>query len=109
MTRRTFLALRNSPLRGRSGPIQVTFVPSDGDDTARVAFAISKKCGGAVQRNLIRRRLRSAAGEILVDHPPGSYLVRTGPEAGDSSYQELFESLSEGLEKVSRKSKEVTA
>ena len=109
MSRRSFVALRKSPHRGRSGPIQVSFVSLEEDDEVQVAFAISKKCGGAVQRNLIRRRLRGAASEILVGHPTGAYLVRTEPAARDCSYSELFRNLEESLEKVSRKSKEVTA
>ena len=40
----------------------------------RVAFAIGRNVGGAVQRNRIRRRLRSALARGADQLPPGAYL-----------------------------------
>ena len=50
----------------------MTYV-DDGDPTARVAYAIPRRVGTAVERNRIRRRLRA----VLADQPlaPGAHLV----------------------------------
>jgi ribonuclease P protein component len=50
----------------------MTYV-DDGEPTARVAYAIPRRVGTAVQRNRIRRRLRA----VLADQPlaPGAHLV----------------------------------
>ena len=37
----------------------------DGDDTKRIGFTVSKKVGGAVVRNRMKRRFRALAREIL--------------------------------------------
>jgi ribonuclease P protein component len=54
-----------------------------------VAYAIDKRCGNAVHRNLLRRRLRAIVSEVVSDLSPGAYLVRTEPAAQDLSFQEL--------------------
>jgi ribonuclease P protein component len=40
--------------------------PSPG---ARIGFTITKKIGGAVERNRIRRRLKAAMRDVLSEHP----------------------------------------
>jgi ribonuclease P protein component len=72
--RATFQSLRGGR-RARRGPISVTYVP-DGA-TPRVAFAVGKGAGGAVVRNRIRRRLRSALRGLHGRGalPAGAYLV----------------------------------
>jgi ribonuclease P protein component len=53
----------------------------------RVAFAIGRACGPAVQRNRVRRRLRA----LLHDRelPPGLYLFGARPAAVSRSSSEL--------------------
>jgi ribonuclease P protein component len=41
---------------------------ADGDATLRVGFTVTKKIGGAVVRNRMKRRFRALARELL---PPG--------------------------------------
>jgi ribonuclease P protein component len=41
----------------------------------RFGFIVGKNVGGAVQRNLVRRRLRSIARELLVNDVPGRDVV----------------------------------
>ena len=45
----------------------------DGEDTARVAYAIPRRVGTAVERNRIRRRLRAVLDQRSLT--PGAYLV----------------------------------
>jgi ribonuclease P protein component len=53
----------------------------------RVAFAVGRRVGGAVERNAVRRRLRAIAREAAL--PAGTWLVRAGPGAAGASYAEL--------------------
>ena len=56
----------------------------------RAGFVVSKAVGGAVQRNLVRRRLRHLARERLAALPPGTALVvRALPAAASRSYGDL--------------------
>jgi ribonuclease P protein component len=60
-------------------------------DRPGVAFAISRKVGGAVVRNRLRRQLRVAASAATERGilPPGWYLVMVAPGAGGSSMTTL--------------------
>ena len=78
------------------------------DGRPQIAFAVSKRCGGAVQRNLIRRRLRAAADQIAAGIPVGAYLIRTEPEVAELSYVEVVHSLREAIGRAAKKSKELS-
>jgi ribonuclease P protein component len=75
--RQTFDRLRREGTRVRSRRLALTFAPGD-DGRHQVAFAISRKIGGAVVRNRCRRRVRpllaarAASGQLR----PGAYLVQ---------------------------------
>jgi len=87
--RATFDALRRSGRRARRGPITVTYSPVGAAPEPRVAYAVGKRVGGAVQRNHLRRRLRAAVEAVAADIRPGAYLVAAGPEAGGIGFEEL--------------------
>jgi ribonuclease P protein component len=56
----------------------------------RAGFVVSKAVGGAVQRNLVRRRLRHLTRDRLAALPPGAALVvRALPAAASRSYGDL--------------------
>lgn len=71
----------------------MSFLPEEGAEVTRVAFAITKRVGGAVQRNRLRRRLRAILAELARDPagplPRGVLLVAAGPEATDRGPEEL--------------------
>jgi RNase P protein component len=96
--RDTFLALR-AARRSRSGPLTVSWVPGD---PARVAFAIGRKFGPAVDRNLLRRRLRALVRETSAPVRPGAYLIGATPGAAGLSYPALGVCLDEALRKSAR-------
>ena len=60
------------------------------DEPARVGFVVSKAVGGAVQRNLVKRRMRAALRAEVQHLPRGSaVVVRALPAANGSSFAEL--------------------
>ena len=96
--RRTFVTLRAVRSRGRSGPVTITVVPSVDGTPPRLAFAIGKRVGTAVERNRLRRRLRAVVAEL--QPPSGAYLLSAGPGATVLSYAELRTHVSRALDAV---------
>ena len=82
----------------------LTRVPPAGDPVAppRVAFAIGRKLGPAVDRNQVRRRLRAifstAAAEGRV--PPGAYLAVVRPAAMSASFSQLKADVTTSLDRL---------
>jgi ribonuclease P protein component len=57
---------------------------------ARFGFIVSKKVGTAVRRNLVRRRLKAACHEAVVDGIRGvDVVVRALPNAADADWPQL--------------------
>jgi len=55
----------------------------------RVGFSVSKKVGGAVVRNLIKRRLRECIRPLMPDLKPGLYVVIAHPAVINRSYSQM--------------------
>lgn len=88
--RALFQALRHTPHVAVRGPIRVAFVQPCGDGPfPLIGYAVGRRCGRAVQRNRLRRRIRSAAIAAVPQLAPGAYLVSSGPEASAFGYPEL--------------------
>ncbi len=72
--------------------MQVTHLDGPAGQPPRVAFTISRRCGGAVARNRLRRRLRAMVAELAAEGSPvgpGTYLIGATPDAVNLSHQEL--------------------
>ena len=94
-----YAAPEHSGTAGNSpGRVPAARVPAD----RRVAYAIGKKTGKAVQRNRLRRRLRAIFRETAAENldflPPGDYLVRVA--APESSYHRLREDVASTLKQL---------
>ncbi len=89
----SFAALRRDGRRVRSGPVSVIFAAVEPD--ARLAFAIGKKFGTAVERNRARRRLRAAFNDVaaIQELPAGAYQVSCSRAVLDTEYTRLTASL----------------
>jgi ribonuclease P protein component len=85
--RRTFAALRKDGRRHRSGPVTATVLHDPDASGARVAFAVTRNLGGAVQRNRLRRQLRAIVRDVEL--APGAYLLSVAPAAARLSFDEL--------------------
>lgn len=55
----------------------------------RVGFSVSKKVGGAVTRNLVKRRLRECVRPELAALKSGLYVIVARPVAAERSFAEL--------------------
>ncbi len=72
-------------------------------DPARFGFIVSKAVGGAVTRNLVRRRMKTIVERRLHDGFSGIDVVfRALPASATASYAELEGELGKALDRVQR-------
>jgi ribonuclease P protein component len=83
--------------------VSVSFVARPSWDRREVAYAIDRKVGTAVQRNLLRRRLRAIVAERADQLPTGAYLVRSGPEGTGFEFLELKVAMSRAMQKATKR------
>jgi ribonuclease P protein component len=89
----TFRDLARAPAR-RHGALGARLLPGDPNDPPAVAFAVTRKVGGAVERNRLRRRLRATIRDLESELVPGGrYLVSAGPGAMKTTPTELTDTL----------------
>ncbi|MFI1964453.1 ribonuclease P protein component [Streptomyces pathocidini] len=68
---------------------------------ARAGFVVSKAVGGAVVRNLVKRRLRHLVRDRLALLPAGSLVVvRALPGAGEADHHQLARDLDTALQRL---------
>ena len=97
--RGTFAALRRSP-RARCGPLTVSFQQDSSAGPPRIAYAIGRKVGGAVERNRLRRRLREIVRQLAPSLRPGAYLIGVTPGVTKLSVGELRTTVTRAIENV---------
>ena len=76
----------------------------DGDPVIRVGFTVTKKIGGAVVRNRMKRRFRALARDLLPTHGlPGADHVLIGRAGGiERDFAQLGDELVRACRKVAR-------
>jgi ribonuclease P protein component len=108
--RQTFVSLaarRDSqgagrPSRVHIGPVTVSFVDGSTAERPRVAYSIGRKVGSAVERNRLRRRLRTIARELAPQLRPGAYLIGVAPQGAQLRFGELRTTVIRAIEAVTR-------
>ncbi len=73
-------------------------------EPARVGFVVSKAVGNAVQRNLVKRRLREIVSHRLSEIPDGALaVVRALPAAQRASHAELRDAVDRSMDVATRR------
>ena len=100
--RSDFLAANSGKRASSPGFVLLVRDRSDGDPTKRVGFTVTKKIGGAVVRNRMKRRLRALAREILpAGGIPGADHVLIGRSGGiERDFAQLRQELTSALERL---------
>ena len=80
--------------------MSVSFVDRPDWPRSEVAYAVGRKVGNAVERNLLRRRMRAIASDRARGLPVGAYLVRCGPETKALQFNELKVAMSQAFEQA---------
>ena len=85
-----FLRVKNEGRATRGGLLVLGVLEADADAAFRVGFVTSKRVGGAVVRNRIRRRLREVVRRHQQGLQNGLWIVLIArPAAAQASYQQL--------------------
>ena len=98
--RSTFAELLRSGRRVRRGPVTVTWVDGDPYQPPRIAYAVGRSVGNAVQRNRLRRRLRAIVSGRISTWRPGAYLIGAAAPAAVLSWEELRSIVNEALDAI---------
>ena len=79
-------------------PSLVLYWRKSGGPGARIGFSVSKKLGGAVERNRLKRRCRAIARELLPHCPRGCDLIFVArPAAATANYRRLKRDMEQAL------------
>ena len=90
-------AVRRGRRIGTSGVV-LHVLERPGSEPSRFGFIVTKAVGGAVTRNLVRRRLRSVSRDILPSMPGSRDVVmRALPGSDQVSWATLHAEISESL------------
>lgn len=66
----------------------------------RVGFSVSKKVGGAVVRNLVKRRLRECLRPLLPELKNGFYVIIAHPSSAERTFPQLKSCMDTMLRKL---------
>ena len=102
--RADFLAANAGKRAATAGFILLVRDRGDGDPMKRVGFTVTKKIGGAVVRNRMKRRFRALAREIIPSHgTAGADHVMIGRSGGiERPFEHLREDLTRALHRLQR-------
>ncbi len=97
--RTDFLALRSAKTRQSRCFLLAGRSRDDGQEEIRIGFTVTKKLGGAVTRNRIKRRLKSAARLVINDHGKAGfdYVLIARRAALTRKFEDLLDELKQAL------------
>lgn len=101
--RRDFLALRHTPGAGTKGFLMLARCnPDNGPQDVRYGLTVTRKTGGAVARNRMRRRLRAVIREVFPRHALAGtdYVLIARPLLLTRPYGALLDDMEKALLKL---------
>ncbi|MEO1252768.1 MAG: ribonuclease P protein component [Pseudomonadota bacterium] len=101
--RKDFLALRQG-MKAHAPSFLLLARKNPDIDGARVGITVTRRLGGAVVRNRIRRRLRAAVREVFPHHaaPGADYVIIARGPAQTRNYAALLDDMKRGLLRLAR-------
>lgn len=82
----------------------VLHVRFTGDEPSRFGFIVTKAVGGAVTRNVVRRRLRAVCRDILPTVSTGAdVVIRALPGSDTADWVSLHDEIADGVGKAVRR------
>ena len=98
---REFKRLFSAGKRAVSGPILCVAKPGDDGEVTKVGFVVTRKVGGAVERNHVKRLLRESARHLIGRIKPGSQviLMARGPMP-DRNFQHITRAVETAMGKA---------
>ncbi|MFZ7087125.1 ribonuclease P protein component [Curtobacterium sp. RRHDQ10] len=94
---------RSAVRRGRrsaTAHVVVSVLPRSGTEPTRFGFIVSKAVGNAVTRNLVRRRCKAIAHDLLPEHPVGlDIVIRALPAAAQADWLTLVADVTRCLDR----------
>ncbi|WP_425409653.1 ribonuclease P protein component [Hyphococcus sp.] len=102
--RRDFLAMRHAAKAQSRSFLMLARSNPENRQTVRLGLTVTKKIGGAVVRNRIRRRLRAAAREVFPKNASAGmdYVLVARKAAYDRNYAALLDDMKRALLSLSR-------
>lgn len=92
-----FERVRAGGRSARGAHVAVRLLSTGEDVPVRLGMAVGKPVGCAVQRNLVRRRLRSIVGEVSVPLHGTMVVIRAFPGVADVAFGDLRSSVRQAL------------
>ena len=93
--------MRTGGVEGRNSGVRVSVLPN-GEEFSRAAIAVVR-APGSVQRNRARRRLRAAAGSLLVARPGFDVVVHGRGDRAEGTYAALVAALAAAVDQAAAK------
>lgn len=83
--------------RSRGNLVSTSAANLIGDLPSQVAFIVPKAVGNSVQRNLVKRRLRSIARPVIINSLGITFVIRANSGCYQASFAELEQELTNNL------------
>ncbi len=101
--RSDFLAMRGAEKAHAPSFLMLVRDNPENQSMSRLGLTVTKKLGGAVVRNRIRRRLRAAAREVFPDHAAAGrdYVLIARMAAYDRNFNALLDDMKRALLRLS--------